>query len=212
MKSTVLIFLVLFPLTQLKAQIKPGYPAMLGLEIGMNNSNQQIRRRPQDVFDLRNGLRAGLFWEKPHTKRLTFLAGISYVESGSNNRLNKGESEQLQYAEFSLRAKEYLPVGGSDMFLSLGPYFSYGFAGYVKNSDGEIISNNPFNEAGYQAFEWGLGGNIGFKFRWGTYLQLGLQTALSNSYVSEQFSYFNFSLMATAGHTLNWRNFRAIRK
>ena len=212
MRSLVIIVLTLSCTNRLEAQKNPSYNAMLGFEIGMNTSNQQIRRSSQSVFGLRNGIRGGIVWEKPHTKRLTFLGTLSYVESGSNNRLNIGESELLQYAEFSFRAKEYVPIGGSDMFLSLGPYFSYGFAGYRKGSNGEILSNNPFNEEEYQSFEWGLGGNFGFKFGWGTYLQFGLQTAFSNCYVSEQFSYFNFSLMATAGHTINWRNFRAYRK
>jgi hypothetical protein len=212
MKMLVAFFSGLCMVCPSKAQDNIFRRAMAGFEMGMNISNQQIRRSAENLFNPRNGFRAGVVLEKPSARRLTFLGSLSYVEAGSNNRLNIGETELLQYAEFSFRAKEYVPIGGSDMFLSLGPYFSYGFAGYRKDSNGEIISNNPFNEEEYKSFEWGLGGNIGFKFGWGTYLQLGLQTALSNCYVSEQVSYFNFALMATAGHTINWRNFRAYRK
>jgi hypothetical protein len=212
------ILIILLYLTHnaanLFAQERNDYKWMPTMEVGVNVSNQQIRRNADMVFDQRNGLRAALIFEKPHSKRLTFLGSFSYVQSGSNNVLYSNESEKLEYAEISIKAKEYLPIGGSDLFLSLGPYFSYGINGVRISANGETESNNLFKQEGYNVIEWGLGGNLGFKFPWGTYLQAGLQTAFSNCYESDQtqMAYFNYSLMLTAGHSIGWRAFRAYKK
>jgi len=204
--------LVSFIWSPLQAQEIYSRNIMPALELGMNISNQQIRRNPDKLFSHQNGLRAGIVLEKPQSKRLTFSGSLSYVQSGSNNVLFTGGSEILHYAEFAIRVKEYLPLGGSEIFLSLGPYLGYGFAGERTRANGETISNNVFKEQGYRPFEWGIGGYAGFKFPWGSYLQAGLQTALSNCFVSEQVSYFNYSLMLTAGHSLQWQSFRSYRK
>ncbi len=207
------IFLIIFgcihkPVRSQEHQFKKIMP---GFEFGMNNGQQQLRKSDQ-VADLRVGFRAGLSLEKPATRRLTFIGNLSYVQLGAGNVRFTTNDERLNYAEFSIKAVEYLPLFGSETFLSLGPYFSYGINGEVTNVNGATIISNPFKLSEYQRFEWGIGGNIGFKTPWGTYLQGGMQTAFNNFYEMQGSKYFNFSLMLTVGHTIGWKNFKSYRK
>jgi hypothetical protein len=183
----------------------------LGFEAGLNNSQQQLRKYDQ-VATMRSGLRAGISFEKPATKRLAFISTFSYVQAGAKQVRFSYDDERLNYAELSIKAVEYLPLGGGDMFLSLGPYFSYGINGNITNSNGVLVTSNPFNEDEYQRFEWGFGGNFGYKTVWGTYLQFGMQTAFNNFYEMQQSKFFHFALMITAGHTIGWRNFKTYKR
>jgi hypothetical protein len=193
------------------AQDKHLKKIMSGLEFGLNNAQQPLRQTEYDAVS-RNGIRAGILLEKPATRRLTFISSLSFVQSGGKNVKFSNNDERMNYAELGIKAVKYSPVGGSDFFLSLGPYFSYGINGKVTNSNGETLTNNVFDLAEYNRFDWGFGGNLGFKTPWGTYLQGGIQTAFNNFYEQNESKYFNLSFMLTAGHTLGWRNFKSYSK
>jgi len=211
MSRWICLMALLFWSCAIIAQVNYSKKVMYGLEVGINNGQQQLRQSYQ-VAEMRSGLRVGVSLEKPATRRLTFISTMSFVQSGARNVRFSNMDERINYAEFSIKAVEYLPVGGSDLFLSLGPYLSYGINGKVTNNNGQIVTNNPFDLAEYQRAEWGLGGNLGFKTPWGTYLQAGIQTAFNNFYESNESKFFNYSLMLTVGHTIGWSRFKTYRK
>lgn len=211
MRTLIFLVSIFFLCKHTIAQSRHFKKIMPGFEFGLNNAQQQMRQAEQ-VATMRSGIRVGLSLEKPATRRLTFIGTISYVQAGARNIRFTSNDERLNYLELNIKPVKYIPVGGSDIYFSLGPYFSYGINGKITNSDGETITNNAFDLPGYNHFEWGLGGNIGYKTPWGTYFHMGLQSAFNNFYEVQEIRYFNFSLMFTAGHTIAWRNFKSFKK
>jgi hypothetical protein len=176
-------------------------PFFFGFNGGLNASNQQLRGY-DGAFGLTNRWRFALTAEKLLTHRLSLLSELSYAGHGSSDVLFTNRTEQLNYAELNVQAIEYLPVGGSDLFVSLGLYGAYGING-KQTGTGSV--ENVFTQPGYKRFDWGAIGNIGFKMRWGTYVQTGLKLAFNNCYALNGLNYYNFAVMATAGQTLNWQ-------
>jgi len=176
-------------------------PFVFGFNGGLNASNQQLRGY-DGAFGLTNRWRFALTAEKLLTHRLSLLSELAYAGHGSSDVLFTNRTEQLNYAELNVQAIEYLPLGGSDLFLSLGLYGAYGFNGKQTGPGNDV---NLFTEPGYKRVDWGAIGNIGFKMRWGTYVQTGLKLAFNNCYALNGLNYYNFAVMATAGQTLNWQ-------
>jgi|688.fasta_scaffold186126_2 hypothetical protein len=180
---------------------------MFAVAAGMNASNQEIRQKgPNEPSFMVAGWRATFEIEKPVTKRLSLITSFGYAQHGSNDVAFSGFNESLDYLELGVQGVEYRPAGSHDLYFSFGAYMGYGIKGERETYDGVTTESDLFSNNGYNRIDWGLLGNMGFKFSQGTFIQTGLKVALNNCYEANDLRYYNFAVMATVGQTIGWKN------
>lgn len=152
--------------------------------------------------------------EQPITRRLTISALGGFARGGNSNPLFTGNSistEKIDYLTFAIRANEYIPVGGSDLYISIGPQVGLGIQARRFNSAGEIVSENIFNEAGYKKGDFGFLFAMGIRLPFGSNIEMGFYRGLTNVFNNNIYALNNYNFQCSVGHTLGWSRFKSNR-
>jgi hypothetical protein len=134
------------------------------------------------------------------------------MRAGSNNTRFFNYSERIDYLTLSVRAIEYLPVGGSDLYLSLAPQLGIGVQSKRLSTSGQIIEEDFLSSDGYTNTDFGLQAAIGIKFPFGTWVEAGWYSGFANVYKKNLWRVYNTSLQITAGQTIGWSRFKQKRR
>lgn len=188
---------------QLKAEKRP----MLVASGGWVLANQHVRTQ-QTSFEHLSGFQAILGIEQPITRRFTVTAITGYTRNGSQNTRFFNQTERFDYFTLGVRATEYVPVGGSDLYLSIGPQLGIGVQAKRLNASGQVIEENLLKKDEYNDNDFGLNGGIGIKLPFGTSLEVGWYLGLANIYKNNNFRVYNSNLQISAGQTIGWSRFK----
>jgi hypothetical protein len=183
-KYRLLIALLLVAVQSSSAQkTKKLYP---GFTAGWQHSAFQYRGSENVVVN--NGAWRGAFvLDYEITRRLSLHTqiGAQHINAVS---FFTSDDYKITYPEIWVGFNEYLPVGGSALFLNLSVTGAYGLS---------TGGTNVFKDANYKPFRMGWGTLLGFMFRNGIYFNTGIQSAFTNYYDNKLGSrVFDFSVHA----------------
>lgn len=206
MRITIFVIIILLPVFSF-AQVQTEKRAMLVASGGWVLANQHIRNQ-HTAFEYLDGFQVSLGIEKPITRRFTITALTGYARNGSRNTRFFNQTERIDYLTLGVRATEYLPVAGSDLYLSFGPQMGIGVRGERLNASGQVVEKDLLKTEGYNENDFGLSGALGIKFPFGTSLEAGWYIGLANVYKNNNLRVYNSNLQISAGQTLGWSRFK----
>lgn len=113
------------------------------------------------------GYKVGLIAEKRLVYNLYFQPSLSFVKKGFEYEIRKGFRLNVNAMLAEIDAGLLLKFGDDRLqkgfFLSLTPYYAYGFGGKSRSTDLKPDSENYNKETEYSTFENNNRGDIGFK-------------------------------------------------
>ncbi len=138
-------------------------PWRYGIKAGGNLDKISVKSGCSSKF----GYKVGLTAEKRLVYNLYFQPSLSFVKKGFEYEIQNGYRMDVNAMLAEIDAGLLLKFGDDRLqkgfFLSLTPYYSYGFAGKSRVTDLNPNSENYNKETEYSTFENNNRGDIGFK-------------------------------------------------
>jgi len=174
MKKVLLSFAVMLMAGASFAQVKFGITAGPSFS-STTYKNPLVNNGNKKTSDMLTGLRAGVTVDLPLADEFFIQPSLLYVGKGGKqeNALGADVKTRLHYLELPLNFMYKPEVGTGNLFIGLGPYFSYALGGKVGDNDIDFGSDNALQTKRMDA---GANFQVGYELPMG--LNFGLHTDL----------------------------------